>query len=375
LIDNTSVSLVDSFKRFLYDYNLLFDGDKDSFEPSAISVNSSALISRLEKVVDRLGNSDGKVSASELARAQSTRWVAQAMSHLAVRYESEWGGDLSKWKSMSSLMKEREFIWRGELARIEKLRWWDKVHGVQGLPADPAVYHFHPVGVVGNFADLCPQQCKTDVYTYTTSEGDFVISTRSFELILASEGYKDHPYVPPNDQSSGVTVGYGYDLGQQSSATITNDLQGLFADATISRLTRASGVHGDAARAMAPSFGDIYVSRDAALQLAMRMKRRFAQQTVDAFPGVTRLHPHCQGALLSLIVNRGPGLQDKPHQLTRKHMRAIRKDVSSGNLQDVVAQFRDMKSLWNPAAQRGLLIRRDKEADLFEDGANCTCWR
>lgn len=156
LIDNTSVPLIDSFKRFLYVQELLFDGDKDSFEPSALSANGSALIQRLEKVVDRLGNKDGKVTGSELARAQSTRWVAQAMSHLVVRYESEWGGDLSKWESLSSLMKERKYIWQGELERIEKLRWWDKVkNGVKDLPRDAAVYHFHPVGVIANFYSPC----------------------------------------------------------------------------------------------------------------------------------------------------------------------------------------------------------------------------
>lgn len=153
LIDNTSVPLIDSFKRFLYVQELLFDGDKDSFQPSALSVNASALMQRLEKMVDRLGNKDGKVTGSELARAQTTRWLAQAMSHLVVRYESEWGGDLSKWESLSSLMKERKYIWQGELERIEKLRWWDNVKkGVKDLPGDAAVYHLHPIAAVTNFA-------------------------------------------------------------------------------------------------------------------------------------------------------------------------------------------------------------------------------
>jgi hypothetical protein len=171
LVDNTSVSVVDSFKRHLHDYDMLFDGDKEEFEPSAIRVNGSDLFAKLkrtanrlvskvagtapvtdlENAIDRLGNNDGKVNAQELARAQRTRWVAQAMSHLVVRYESEWGGDLSKWESLSTLMKERKYIWQAELERIEKLRWWDKVHGVEGLPAEPTVYHFHPVGLVANF--------------------------------------------------------------------------------------------------------------------------------------------------------------------------------------------------------------------------------
>lgn len=83
------MSLVDSFKRHLYVYDMLFDGDKEQFEPIALSVNGSSLITKLEKIVDKLGNSDGKVSAQELGRAQRTRWVAHALSHLVVRYESE----------------------------------------------------------------------------------------------------------------------------------------------------------------------------------------------------------------------------------------------------------------------------------------------
>jgi hypothetical protein len=172
LVDNTSVSVVDSFKRHLHVYDMLFDGDREEFEPSAIRVNGSDLIEKLkgvanrlvasvsgstevtdlENAVDRLGNNDGKVSGQELARAQRTRWLAQAMSHLVVRYESEWGGDLSKWESLSSLMKQRKYIWQAELERIENLRWWDKVSGIDGLPRDAVVYHFHPVGLVGNFA-------------------------------------------------------------------------------------------------------------------------------------------------------------------------------------------------------------------------------
>jgi flagellum-specific peptidoglycan hydrolase FlgJ len=174
LVDNTGVSMVDSFKRHLHVYDMLFEGDKEEFEPSAIRVNGSDLIKKLkrtadrlvssvsgttevtdlENAVDRLGNNDGKVSGQELARAQRTRWVAQAMSHLVVRYESEWGGNLSKWESLSSLMKERKYIWQAELERIKRLQWWGQVSSVDGVPKDAVVYHLHPVGLVGNFIPL-----------------------------------------------------------------------------------------------------------------------------------------------------------------------------------------------------------------------------
>jgi hypothetical protein len=210
LIDNTSVSLVDAFKRHLYVYDMLFDGDKEQFEPSALSVNGSALVTKLEKVVDRLGNNDGKVSAQELGRAQRVRWVAQALSHLVVRYESEWGGDLSKWDSLSSLMKERKYIWQSELERIEKLRWWDKVHGVAGLPGDAAVYHFHPVGLVGNFSKPC--DCIKYEVMYATRGPAY----RDDQVIAKSH------YKTPIDNSPGRLAGNSRRHGDASRETQKN---------------------------------------------------------------------------------------------------------------------------------------------------------
>ncbi|HTH73145.1 MAG TPA: lytic transglycosylase domain-containing protein [Trinickia sp.] len=155
LIDITGWSMVDWFKRNLYVFGMLFDGDEESFKPSVLGVNSSDLIKRLEKVADRLGNKDGRVSGEELARAQRVRWVAYAMSHLVVRYESEWGGALDKWEPFTSLMKERKFIWQAEMERIGQLRWWDKAAGVAGLPSASDVYHFHPIGLIESFKSDC----------------------------------------------------------------------------------------------------------------------------------------------------------------------------------------------------------------------------
>ncbi|WP_413188503.1 hypothetical protein [Paraburkholderia sacchari] len=209
---------------------------------------------------------------------------------------------------------------------------------------------------------------------FETTESTFRISERSFQFILSIEAYRDRPYVPSGDQSSGVTVGYGYDLGQQSATTIVTDLSGIFSVVKIARLQHASGVHGDAARNLVPSFADIEVTPDMAMRLAILMKRRYAQQTVDAFPGVTKLHPHCEGALLSLVINRGPGMEGRPHQRSREQMRMIRSDILAGNLIDVPVQLRRMKDLWAGSGQGGLVARREKEAVLFEAGLNCNCW-
>ncbi|MCA8295577.1 pesticin C-terminus-like muramidase [Burkholderia sp. AU30198] len=198
-----------------------------------------------------------------------------------------------------------------------------------------------------------------------------------FHLILDIEGYRSTPYVPggKQDQSSGVTIGYGYDLGQQPEATARNDLTGFFTEAEISRLLTAIGKHGDAARAFIPSLGDIKISEPKALEMAKIVKRRYAQFTVDAFPGITKLHSHCQSALLSLVYNRDSSLEDKAGQRSRVHMRNIRAAIQDNNLPEVAAQVRAMKALWVGTGADGLLTRREIEAVLFEKGMIFHCWR
>ncbi|MFX1697772.1 pesticin C-terminus-like muramidase [Paraburkholderia sp. A1RO-5L] len=222
------------------------------------------------------------------------------------------------------------------------------------------------MGVVGNFVATCTEEWQTDVLDFQTTEGIFYSSKEAFALILRAEGYGETPYVPGNssDQSSGVTIGYGYDLGQQIAAQASADLNGLVSPEQISRLLVAIGKHGDRARILISSLSDIKISNPNALELAKRMKRRYAQYTVDAFPGVTRLHPHCQGALLSLIVNRGPSLQDQPHQKTRAQMREIRMAIDENNLSGVPFQLRAMKVLWDPQA-RDVLSKGGKRKPCY----------
>jgi GH24 family phage-related lysozyme (muramidase) len=270
---------------------------------------------------------------------------------------------------------ERDYAWVRELERVGKLQWWNEVKDkVASFPGSATVLHIHPIALIGNFASVCHKVCRVEVVEFQTTEGTFRVSKEAFEFVLSKEGYANRPYVPPGDQSSGITVGYGYDLGQQTQATISTELNGIFSPAQITRLQGASGRHGDSARQLQPSLADIRISRDMALQLAIVMKRRYAQYTVNAFPGAARLHPHCQGALLSLVINRGSGMVDRPYQKTRAHMREIRNHIVFDNLSAVPTHWRNMKSLWSDSKQSGLVARREDEAILFEKGMTCNCW-
>ncbi|QMI49008.1 pesticin C-terminus-like muramidase [Burkholderia sp. MBR-1] len=377
LVDNSSTKMVDMFKRYLFVAGLAMGEDQDNFKPSADALATSDLIQKLEMAID--ANHDGKVTAAELADAQTKQWLAEAISHMVVKSESEWGGNMGKWEDITPHMKLVPWKWVNEMERIKKLQWWEEVQGIDAkiLPKEPKPWHFHPIGLIGNFMAGCSDKCKTDVLDFSTTEGMYYTSVEAFHLILDSEGFGEVPYVPGSkkDQSSGVTIGYGYDLGQQPEATASADLNGFFTEAEITRLLTAIGKHGDGARAVVSSFSDIKISEPKALEMAKKVKRRYAQFTVDAFPGITKLHPHCQGALLSLVYNRGSQLEDKPGQRSRVHMRNIKAAIQNNNLPEVAAQLRAMKVLWEGTGNDGLLKRREKEAVLFEKGMTCDCWR
>ena len=90
------------------------------------------------------------------------------------------------------------------------------------------------------------------------------------------------------------------------------------------------------------------------------------QQLVSAFPNAGRLPGIVQGALLSLIFNRGTSMKEEDR---RKEMRAIR-DLLSGeppyDLRAVAAELRKMKRLWANTDVSGLVARREREARMVE---------
>ncbi|ODN27385.1 calcium-binding protein [Burkholderia contaminans] len=150
LVDNGSVGPADMYKRHIHTTEqYLADEDGTEFMGEAAKVNAGELITKIEKAIDT--NHDGKVSAQELKHALDTRWMAEAVSHLIVRNETEWGGGLGKWEDLSPLMKTQKEMWKTELDRLAKLQWWEEIKGVDGFPTDLSPWHFHPIGLIGNF--------------------------------------------------------------------------------------------------------------------------------------------------------------------------------------------------------------------------------
>jgi hypothetical protein len=80
------------------------------------------------------------------------------------------------------------------------------------------------------------------------------------ELTLESEGFGASPYHPTEE--SGVTIGYGYDMGSKTSARIRRDLVAVepaIESDWILRLGDAAGLTGSAADAFVRDNGDIRI--------------------------------------------------------------------------------------------------------------------
>jgi GH24 family phage-related lysozyme (muramidase) len=187
------------------------------------------------------------------------------------------------------------------------------------------------------------------------------LTDKTKRFILDFEGLNQPSEWPGGD--SGVTIGIGYDLGYVTIDQFEFDWGPYFTADQLNRLREAVGKRGIAARNRAPRFADIRIKRkDAETVFIERSLPMYALKTEMAFPGITELPQDAQGALVSLVFNRGTSMEGD----RRSEMRAIRDAVPRGDLQEIADQLRCMKRLWVNKGLDGLLRRREEEARLVE---------
>jgi len=198
------------------------------------------------------------------------------------------------------------------------------------------------------------------------------ISRAAFDLIVSeevtSQQVYNKRYRAPEwpGVNSGVTIGIGYDVGQNTKTQLWNDWKGKIPDGMIRALEKCCGVTGSAAAPLARRLrGVVDVPWDVALDVFSNASLpRYVALARRKLPGFDELSPDCKGALASLVFNRG-GSFDLPGD-RYVEMRAIKACMASGDLTKVPALIREMKRLWAPTS--GLRSRRDREAALFERG-------
>jgi Bacterial toxin homologue of phage lysozyme, C-term len=196
------------------------------------------------------------------------------------------------------------------------------------------------------------------------------LNEASVKLILEFEvgGGKDYynrllksPIWP--GEASGVTIGVGYDLGYNSTAVIQADWSPHLDEPVVQRLLSCAGKTGQTAKAAVSAVKDIVISWDAAFAVYQGVTiPKFCEKTRSIFPGFDELHPNCQGALVSLVFNRGESLQGP----RRTEMRAIKQLVPATDYRGIAQQMESMKRLWiGTSIEKGMSRRRDAEAALI----------
>lgn len=197
------------------------------------------------------------------------------------------------------------------------------------------------------------------------AEAKPAFSEKALDLIIGFEGLNQPGKWPGS--ASGITVGYGYDLGHVTAEKFESDWAGCFTPEQFARLREAIGRKGTDAESLAKRLADIKCkpadSRRVLLECSIP---EYVEKTRQAFPGFDELPLDAQGALVSLVYNRGAGMKDSAGSDKRLEMRVIRELVPSGNLAGIAAQLRSMKRLWVGKNMAGLLRRRDAEAALVE---------
>jgi hypothetical protein len=239
--------------------------------------------------------------------------------------------------------------------------WWEVETVIQGVARKGFVYSSMLRPVAEENED--PVEATAPV----VETGGVVISEKALDLILSFEGM-DQPGKWPG-VSSGITLGHGYDLGYHTHDQLMGDWGPHLSDAVLNRLAKALGKRGSAAKAMAPRFSDIRITVKAADGVFSKSTLpRIRSNTQVAFPGVTSLPVDAQGALGSLVYNRGTSMN--PTKDKRKEMWEVRDLVADTNLSmpdklsRIAERLRAMKRHWPNT--RGLRRRRDAEADLIE---------
>jgi GH24 family phage-related lysozyme (muramidase) len=198
------------------------------------------------------------------------------------------------------------------------------------------------------------------------------ISRRATDMIVRLEVGSQQRYearyrspIWPGGQS-GVTIGIGYDLRFANENFLQRDWGTLLSADMINTLKPVLGLGRTEARDALATVQSVDVPWAAAYSQFNAFIPYPTKETEDAFPHCAELTDDSFGALVSLVYNRGASMPINSQR--RREMREIRDLMSEKNFAPIPDKIREMKRLWPGPNERGLIIRRELEAVLFELG-------
>lgn len=198
-----------------------------------------------------------------------------------------------------------------------------------------------------------------------------MLSKKAIDLIIQFEiggrTYYDKalqkPTYPGGD--SGVTIGIGYDLGYNTEKQFMADWSPNLNLNFVNALRPLCGLKGEKVKGMIKGeVLNVRIPYNIAYDVFVKTSiPRYYKATLSIYPDMINLNEDTQGALVSMIYNRGTKLDGD----RRKEMRAIIDLVKKKDYEGIAEEIEKSKRLWEGKGLDGLVLRREAEADLIRD--------
>jgi len=198
-----------------------------------------------------------------------------------------------------------------------------------------------------------------------------MLNKKSIDFIIQHEAggraYYDKVLQKPTwpGGESGITVGLGYDLGYNNEKQFIKDWGTTLSEANIKTLKTVIGLKGEKAKiSLKGDLLNIRIPYNIAYDVFVKcMVPRYYKLALTIYPGMNELNEDTQGALVSMVFNRGSSLNGD----SRKEMRAIVELVKSKDYEAIAEEIEKSKRLWEHRGLDGLVIRREAEADIIRN--------
>ena len=198
-----------------------------------------------------------------------------------------------------------------------------------------------------------------------------MISRKAVDLIIQQEiggrAIYERRYQKPTwaGGESGITIGIGADLGYMNEkeflAVWSPNLNLNF----INALRPVIGLKGQQAKSMLKGeILNVKVPYNVAYEVFVKYDiPKYWLRTKAIYPQLETLNEDTQGALVSMVYNRGAKIEGD----SRKEMKAIVDLVAKQDYEGIAEQIEMSKRLWEGRGLDGLVVRREAEADLIRD--------
>ncbi|WP_162886821.1 peptidoglycan DD-metalloendopeptidase family protein [Pseudomonas syringae] len=114
-----------------------------------------AFFKELYTSLDKLGNSDGKVTSDDLTQALKNSELRDQWSKLVAYHPTEWkdSADSPKWARLPDLLKDSPNVLEHEKKRIDSLVFWKDIRAQSAPFNEGVLWHFHPVALISNLSN------------------------------------------------------------------------------------------------------------------------------------------------------------------------------------------------------------------------------